>query len=162
MMPSADHKTVLHTPTRVPVKNNIEQSPLSRAIRLPSDAVPHCSLPYSCVFSYRKSISDFTGTRPYFSPRTLHKFLECAITGKARVIISGDKDLLSIGRYRSINIQSPAKFLAAESAPSAIVVVNRPAVPLTVSHESSCRGGPTFFLKILISRYDFQGYNEPV
>jgi putative PIN family toxin of toxin-antitoxin system len=42
-----------------------------------------------------------------------NKFLECAIAGKARVIISGDKDLLSIGRYRSINIQSPAKFLAA-------------------------------------------------
>jgi uncharacterized protein len=41
-----------------------------------------------------------------------NKFLECAITGKARVIISGDKDLLSIGRYRSINIQSPAKFFA--------------------------------------------------
>jgi uncharacterized protein len=42
-----------------------------------------------------------------------NKFLECAMTGKARVIISGDKDLLSIGRYRSISIQSPAKFLAA-------------------------------------------------
>ena len=42
-----------------------------------------------------------------------NKFLECAITGKARVIISGDKDLLSTGRYRSIRIQAPAKFLAA-------------------------------------------------
>lgn len=41
-----------------------------------------------------------------------NKFLECALTGKARVIISGDKDLLSIGRYRSISIQSPAQFLA--------------------------------------------------
>ncbi|MGH7832710.1 MAG: putative toxin-antitoxin system toxin component, PIN family [Candidatus Binatia bacterium] len=40
-----------------------------------------------------------------------NKFLECAIAGKARVIISGDKDLLSIGRYRQICIQSPAKFL---------------------------------------------------
>jgi len=42
-----------------------------------------------------------------------NKFLDCAITGKARVIISGDKDLLSIVRYRSISIQSPAKFLGA-------------------------------------------------
>jgi putative PIN family toxin of toxin-antitoxin system len=42
-----------------------------------------------------------------------NKFLECAIAGKARVIISGDKDLLSTGHYRSIRIQSPAKFLAA-------------------------------------------------
>ena len=40
------------------------------------------------------------------------KFLECALTGKSRVVISGDKDLLSIGRYRQIRIQSPAQFLA--------------------------------------------------
>lgn len=39
------------------------------------------------------------------------KFLECALTGRAKVIISGDKDLLTIGRYRKINIQSPAQFL---------------------------------------------------
>ena len=39
------------------------------------------------------------------------KFIECAVAGKARVIISGDKDLLSIGRYRKILIQSPAQFL---------------------------------------------------
>ena len=38
------------------------------------------------------------------------KFVECAVAGKARVIISGDKDLLSIGRYRKIVIQSPALF----------------------------------------------------
>ena len=41
-----------------------------------------------------------------------NKFLECAVAGKARVIISGDKDLLSLGRYRQIRIQSPAQFLA--------------------------------------------------
>lgn len=40
------------------------------------------------------------------------KFIECAVAGKARVIISGDKDLLSLGRYRQIRIQSPAQFLA--------------------------------------------------
>jgi putative PIN family toxin of toxin-antitoxin system len=39
------------------------------------------------------------------------KFLECALAGKAPVIISGDKDLLSIGRYRKIRIQTPAQFL---------------------------------------------------
>jgi hypothetical protein len=39
------------------------------------------------------------------------KFVECAVAGKARVIISGDKDLLSIGRYRKLLIQSPAQFL---------------------------------------------------
>ena len=41
-----------------------------------------------------------------------NKFLECAVAGKASVIISGDKDLLSLGRYRQIRIQSPAQFLA--------------------------------------------------
>ncbi len=41
------------------------------------------------------------------------KFVECAVAGKARVIISGDKDLLSIRRYRQIVIQSPAQFFAA-------------------------------------------------
>ena len=41
-----------------------------------------------------------------------NKFLECAVAGKASVIISGDKDLLSLGRYRQVHIQSPAQFLA--------------------------------------------------
>jgi putative PIN family toxin of toxin-antitoxin system len=40
------------------------------------------------------------------------KFIECAIAGKAEVIVSGDKDLLSIGHYRRIRIQNPARFLA--------------------------------------------------
>lgn len=39
------------------------------------------------------------------------KFVECAVAGKAQVIISGDKGLLSIGHYRRIVIQSPAQFL---------------------------------------------------
>ena len=39
------------------------------------------------------------------------KFLECALAGKARVVISGDKDLLSIRSYRQIRIQTPAQFL---------------------------------------------------
>jgi uncharacterized protein len=41
-----------------------------------------------------------------------NKFLECAVAGKARVIISGDNDLLSLGHYRQIRIQTPAQFLA--------------------------------------------------
>jgi len=44
------------------------------------------------------------------------KFLECAVAGKARVIISGDKDLLSLGRYRRILIQTPAQFLGENAA----------------------------------------------
>ena len=41
-----------------------------------------------------------------------NKFLECAVAGKAGVIVSGDKDLLSLDQYRKIRIQSPAQFLA--------------------------------------------------
>ena len=40
------------------------------------------------------------------------QFIECAVAGRAKVIISGDKDLLSIGSYRKIMIQTPAQFLA--------------------------------------------------
>jgi putative PIN family toxin of toxin-antitoxin system len=40
------------------------------------------------------------------------RFLECAIAGKARIIISGDKDLPSLGGYRRVLIQTPAQFLA--------------------------------------------------
>ena len=40
-----------------------------------------------------------------------NKFLECALAGKAQVIVSGDKDLISIGHYRRVRIQTPAQFL---------------------------------------------------
>jgi len=41
------------------------------------------------------------------------KFLECAVSGKADVLISGDKALLGIGRYRRVQIQNPSQFLDA-------------------------------------------------
>ena len=41
-----------------------------------------------------------------------NKFLECAIAGKADVLVSGDKDLLALRHYRRIRIQTPAHFLA--------------------------------------------------
>jgi uncharacterized protein len=41
-----------------------------------------------------------------------NKFLQCSVSGKAAVIISGDNDLLSLGRYRRVRIQPPAQFLA--------------------------------------------------
>jgi putative PIN family toxin of toxin-antitoxin system len=37
--------------------------------------------------------------------------LACAVGGQANVIVSGDKDLLSIGAYANIPILDPAKFL---------------------------------------------------
>jgi hypothetical protein len=42
-----------------------------------------------------------------------NKFVECAVAGKADVLISGDKDLLTIKHYRRVRIQTPARFLEA-------------------------------------------------
>ncbi len=40
-----------------------------------------------------------------------NKFLECAVAGKADVLISGDKELLAIRHYRNVRIQTPSRFL---------------------------------------------------
>lgn len=40
------------------------------------------------------------------------KFIECAVALKAAYIVSGDKALLAVGRYRDIEILSPQRFLA--------------------------------------------------
>lgn len=37
------------------------------------------------------------------------KFLECALSGKADYVVSGDKDLISIGEIEGIKIITPAK-----------------------------------------------------
>jgi putative PIN family toxin of toxin-antitoxin system len=39
------------------------------------------------------------------------KFLECAIAGKCRVIVSGDRHLLALSPYRDIDILTPRFFL---------------------------------------------------
>ena len=39
------------------------------------------------------------------------KFLECAVAGRARYLVTGDMDLLSLKHYRSAAIRSVAAFL---------------------------------------------------
>ena len=41
------------------------------------------------------------------------KFLACAVAGKAAIIVSGDKHLLRLSRYRGIEILTPRKFVTA-------------------------------------------------
>jgi len=41
-----------------------------------------------------------------------HRVIECAVSGDAQWIISGDKDLLILGSYGQIRIISPVKALA--------------------------------------------------
>jgi putative PIN family toxin of toxin-antitoxin system len=43
--------------------------------------------------------------------------LELAVSGGASVIVSGDSDLLTLGRYDSIPIRTPAQFLDGPSQP---------------------------------------------
>lgn len=39
------------------------------------------------------------------------KFLECAVSGRAEGIVSGDRHLLALGEFRGIPIMSPRRFL---------------------------------------------------
>ncbi len=41
-----------------------------------------------------------------------NKFIECAVTGEAEYIISGDDHLLTLKQYRGIQILSPVDFVA--------------------------------------------------
>lgn len=40
-----------------------------------------------------------------------NKFIDCALSAKAKFIITGDEDLLSIKQYKHIKFVSPAEFL---------------------------------------------------
>ncbi len=39
------------------------------------------------------------------------KFLECALAGKAKILVSGDKHLLGVSGYRSLEIVIPRQFV---------------------------------------------------
>lgn len=41
-----------------------------------------------------------------------NRFLECAVTGAAEYVVSGDAHMLALKEYREIQILSPAEFLA--------------------------------------------------
>lgn len=48
-----------------------------------------------------------------------NRIIECAVEGEglAHAIISGDKDLLDLGRYRHIPILTPSEFLRTQEGP---------------------------------------------
>jgi hypothetical protein len=39
------------------------------------------------------------------------KFISCALSAGVEVIVSGDKDLISVGMYKSVKLMSPSDFL---------------------------------------------------
>ena len=43
------------------------------------------------------------------------KFLDAAVSGRADVIVTGDKDLLDLNPFRNVAIVSPAEYLARET-----------------------------------------------
>jgi predicted nucleic acid-binding protein len=45
------------------------------------------------------------------------KFVECAVEGKARYIVSGDKHLLGLGSYQGIQVVPPAAFVTLVAVP---------------------------------------------
>ncbi len=40
-----------------------------------------------------------------------NKFFECAVAGRARYLVSGDRDVRELGTYRRITILTPGEFL---------------------------------------------------
>ena len=40
------------------------------------------------------------------------KFLECAVSGKAQVLLSGDNQLLGLKHFRKVEILSPSQFFS--------------------------------------------------
>lgn len=58
-----------------------------------------------------KMIDSFTKAEVSRDPDD-DKFISCAVDAKALYVVSGDKDLLEIGRYRFVEILTAAEFCA--------------------------------------------------
>jgi uncharacterized protein len=50
--------------------------------------------------------------RPPVSDRDDHKFLECAVAGRATCLVTGDRQLRTLGTYRGVTILNAAEFLS--------------------------------------------------
>ena len=50
--------------------------------------------------------------RPPVSDQDDHKFLECAVAGRAEYLVTGDKELRALGTYRGFTILNAAEFLS--------------------------------------------------
>ncbi|MBY0377806.1 MAG: putative toxin-antitoxin system toxin component, PIN family [Gammaproteobacteria bacterium] len=63
------------------------------------------------VAVYGKIFPDLTLPLPVSRDPDDDKFIACAVSANAKVIVSGDKDLLDVGSYSDIDILSPRQFL---------------------------------------------------
>ena len=63
-------------------------------------------LPFVDTIRVRKRL------RPPISDQDDHKFLECAVAGRAEYLVTGDKELRALGTYRGVTILNAAEFLS--------------------------------------------------
>lgn len=63
------------------------------------------------IFPFCKTVSAPGLDKPVCRDEEDDKFIACAIAGNARVIVSGDKDLLAVGSYKGIPITGLNAFL---------------------------------------------------
>ena len=63
-------------------------------------------LPFVDTIRVRKRL------RPPVSDQDDHKFLECAVAGRAEYLVTGDKELRGLGTYRGVTILNVAEFLS--------------------------------------------------
>ena len=63
-------------------------------------------LPYMDTIRVRRRL------HPPVSDRDDHKFLECAVAGRATYLVTGDRELRALGTYRGVTILNVAEFLS--------------------------------------------------
>lgn len=72
------------------------------------DVAPYLEL----IPIYGEMITDRKLPEPISRDPDDDKFIACAVAAKAKVIVSGDQDLLEVGTYKNISIVTPKKFIA--------------------------------------------------
>ena len=66
---------------------------------------------YQEILPYFEVIDVKSGTRIIKNDPEDDKFIRCALAGKARCIISGDRHLLALKAYQKVKILTPSDFL---------------------------------------------------
>ena len=77
-----------------------------RGVAVRSVHAPEEILPFVDTIRVRKRL------RPPVSDQDDHKFLECAVAGRAEYLVTGDKELRGLGTYRGVTILNVAEFLS--------------------------------------------------
>lgn len=63
------------------------------------------------MFPFVETVRVRRRLRPPVADRDDHKFLECAVSGRARYLVTGDRELTELGNDRGVTILSVGEFL---------------------------------------------------